>query len=109
MISIHLTGAMDKKSFDCNVKTLQCRVFDTPASTPELLRSPDGRWAALTSEDNLFVREMATGHERQLTTDGAPYYSWAMLPGNSFSTVVRRSRVGRHRFMRRTGHRTGAT
>lgn len=86
---VHLTGDMDKKSFDCDVNTLQCRVFDTPASTPELLRSPDGRWAALTSDDNLFVREIATGHERQLTTDGAPYYSWAMLPGSSMSTVVR--------------------
>ncbi len=86
---IHLTGLMDKKSFDCNVKTLQCRVFDTPAPTPELLRSPDGRWAAFTRGDNLFVREMATGHERQLTTDGAPYNSWAKLPDNSFNTVVR--------------------
>jgi dipeptidyl-peptidase 4 len=86
---IHLTGPMDKKSFDCNVKTLQCRAFDTPAPTPELLRSPDGRWAAFTRDDNLFVREMATGHERQLTTDGASFYSWAMLPGSSMSTVVR--------------------
>jgi dipeptidyl-peptidase 4 len=86
---IHLTGQIDKKSYDCNVKTLQCRAFDTPAPTPGLLRSPDGLWAAFTREDNLFVREMATGHERQLTTDGAPYNSWAKLPDNSFNTVVR--------------------
>ena len=64
-------------------------MFDTPAPTPELLRSPDGRWAAFTRGDNLFVREMATGHERQLTTDGAPFNSWAKLPDNSFNTVVR--------------------
>ena len=38
----HLTGQIDKKSVDCNVKTLQCRAFDTPAPAPELLRSPDG-------------------------------------------------------------------
>ena len=84
-----LTGRVDKKSVDCNVKALQCRAFDTPAPTPELLLSPDGRWAALTRDDNLFVREMATGHERQLTTDGAPFYSWARLPDGSFNTVVR--------------------
>ena len=85
----HLTGHVDKKSVDCNLKTLQCRAFDTPAAAPELLPSPDGHWVALTRDDNLFVREVATGHERQLTTDGAPFYSWARLPDNSFTTVVR--------------------
>jgi dipeptidyl-peptidase 4 len=85
----HLTGQVDKKSFDCNLKTLQCRAFDTPAPAPELLPSPDGRSVAFTRDDNLFVREVATGEERQLTTDGAPFYSWAHLPDNSFTTVVR--------------------
>jgi dipeptidyl aminopeptidase/acylaminoacyl peptidase len=86
---LHLTGQIDKKSVDCNVKTLQCRAFDTPMPTPELLRSPDGRWAALVRDDNLFVREMSTGHERQLTTDGAPFYSWAGFPDNTLNAVVR--------------------
>ena len=84
-----LTGRVDKKSVDCNVQALQCRTFDTPAPTPELLRSPDGRWAALVRDDNLFVREMATGHERQLTTDGAPFYSWAGFPDDTLNAVVR--------------------
>jgi len=86
---VHLTGRVDKKSVDCNVKALQCRAFDAPAPAAELLLSPDGRLVALTRDDNLFVREMATGHERQLTTDGAPFYSWAKLPDKSFNTVVR--------------------
>jgi dipeptidyl-peptidase-4 len=85
----HLTGQFDGKSVDCNVKTPHCRSFDTPAPAPELVPSPDGRWVALTRDDNLFVREVATGHEHQLTTDGAPFYSWARLPDNSFTTVVR--------------------
>jgi dipeptidyl-peptidase 4 len=84
-----LTGRVDKKSVDCNLKTLQCRAFDTPAPAPELLPSPDGHRVAFTRDDNLFVREVATGEERQLTTDGAPFYSWAHLPDNSFTTVVR--------------------
>ena len=84
-----LTGQVDKKSIDCNVKTLHCRAFDTPAPALELLRSPDGRWAALVRDDNLFVRELATGHERQLTTDGAPFYSWAGFPDDTLNAVVR--------------------
>jgi dipeptidyl-peptidase-4 len=86
---VHLTGQVEKKSIDCNVKMLQCRAFDTPSPTPELLRSPDGRWAALVRDDNLFVREMATGQDRQLTTDGAPFYSWAGFPDNTLNAVVR--------------------
>jgi dipeptidyl-peptidase 4 len=85
----HLTGQIGKKSFDCAVRSMRCRVFDTPAPQPEPLRSPDGRWAAFTRDDNLFVREVATGHERQLTIDGAPFYSWAKHPDKSFNTVVR--------------------
>ena len=34
------------------------------------MRSPDERWEALTREHNLWVREVATGEERQLTRDG---------------------------------------
>jgi dienelactone hydrolase len=87
---VHLTGQLGKKSIDCNLKMLQCRAFDTPLPTPELLPSPDGHWTVLTRDDNLVVREVSTGHERQLTTDGAPFYSWARLPDGSFNTVVRR-------------------
>ena len=31
----------------------------------------------------------ATGDQRQLTTDGVPYYSWGRLPDGSFHTAVR--------------------
>ena len=33
-------------------------------------RSPDGRWAVVRKEHNLWLREIATGKERALTTDG---------------------------------------
>jgi dipeptidyl-peptidase-4 len=85
----HLTGQVGKTSIACNLRTLQCRAFDTPALAPKLLPSPDGRWAALIRDDNLFVLEIATGHERQLTTDGAPLYSWAGFPDNTLNAVVR--------------------
>jgi dipeptidyl aminopeptidase/acylaminoacyl peptidase len=84
-----LTGEIGKRSVECNVKTLQCRVTDTAAPSPELLRSPDGRRAALVRDDNLFVREMDTGVERRLTADGVPFYSWAGFPDNTLNAVVR--------------------
>jgi len=39
--------------------------------------SPDGRLAAFIRNSNLWVREVATGRERQLTTDGEKYFGYA--------------------------------
>ena len=39
--------------------------------------SPDGRWAAFIRDDNLWVREVATGKETQLTTDGQKDFGYA--------------------------------
>ena len=62
---------------------------DREEETPKTeVRSPDGRWAAFVREDNLFVREIATGAERQVTTDGEPYNAYAALPGSSLSAVT---------------------
>lgn len=86
----HLKGRSGTKWFDCNVTALACQAIQEPQPVPpDVLPSPDGRWLALTHNDNLFVRDVATGRERKLTTDGAPYYSWAKLPDNSLTAVVR--------------------
>ena len=84
-----LSGQVGQKSVDCDLQALKCRALDAPAPTPELLLSPDGRQAVLTRDDNLFVRDLATGEERRLTSDGAPYYSWGKMPDDMFGTVAR--------------------
>ena len=43
---------------------------------PEVL-SPDGRLAAFIRDDNLWVRDVATGAEKQLTTDGVKDFGYA--------------------------------
>jgi dipeptidyl-peptidase 4 len=67
----------------------QCAVPAEPAMSG-LLPSPCGKWAAFCHDDNLFVREMATGSERALTTDGMSFYSWGKLPDDSLSVVTRK-------------------
>ncbi len=48
---------------------------DEKVAPPAL--SPDGRHSAFIKDNNIYVRELATGKERQLSTDGTPgnYYS----------------------------------
>jgi dipeptidyl aminopeptidase/acylaminoacyl peptidase len=47
---------------------------------PGTLRSPDGKWSAFAREHNLWVTNTESGEERQLTDDGAPYYSYGGAP-----------------------------
>ena len=87
----HLTGQIGDKSFDCDLSQMQCRTSDFRAA--ELasvgLISPNGQSLALAHDDNLFVRDVRTGNERALTTDGAPFYSWAKQPDDSPTTIAR--------------------
>ena len=46
-------------------------------ATPRSVDSPDGKWAAFIRNNNLWVRDTATGQEKQLTTDGIPDFGYA--------------------------------
>jgi dipeptidyl-peptidase-4 len=63
-------------------------ILTKPAAVaPGESHSPDGRLAAFRRGDNLWVRDLASGAERALTADGAPYYSYGKLPDNSLIGV----------------------
>jgi dipeptidyl aminopeptidase/acylaminoacyl peptidase len=44
---------------------------------PPLTMSPDGKLGAFIKDWNLWVRDVATGQERQLTRDGSKYFGYA--------------------------------
>ena len=48
--------------------------------TGDWLVSPDGKKAAFIRNDNLWIQELDSGHERALTEDGEPLYSYACPP-----------------------------
>ena len=60
----------------CDAEAHCAKVYakDTPEpGTP----SPDGRWEAFVRDWNLWVRELPSGQETQLTTDGTANYGYA--------------------------------
>ena len=65
------------EAVESNLKTPSCHLTDAPPATPELLMSPDRSQALLTRNNDLFVRDVGTGQERALTTDGMELLSWA--------------------------------
>lgn len=48
-----------------------------PAAPPNSVTSPDGRYAAFIRDFNLWARTLATGQDRQLTTDGIKDFGYA--------------------------------
>jgi hypothetical protein len=81
-----ITFADDAQSFSfntdllrwtCDVAGKQCTSTDRPASTRNAMVSPDGKLAAFIRNHNLWVRDLATGTEKQLTTDGVKDYGYA--------------------------------
>ena len=64
--------------------------------------SPDGKWTAFIKNDNVYVREVATGKEKQLSQDGtlSNYYSsYIQLSPDSKSVVSCRIRPVEKRYV----------
>lgn len=67
----------DGKRWTCDVQGKQCASADRPATVPNSDLSPDGKYAAYIKDWNLWVRDTATGQDKQLTTDGVENYGYA--------------------------------
>ena len=65
-----------QRRFTCDVAGTACTAADRPEPRPEVL-SPDGTRAAFIRDWNLWVRDVATGAETALTTDGVKDYGYA--------------------------------
>ncbi|MEP6728980.1 MAG: DPP IV N-terminal domain-containing protein [bacterium] len=82
---------VQQRRYDCNVETGRCGaiVDDREAATPAVggrrgaagarpeLRSPDGKRSAYIKDYNLWMKDVATGKETQLTTDGVKSFGYA--------------------------------
>lgn len=71
------------KQWKCDLRNYQCTQdvssagnLGSDAKENELL-SPDGKKAAFIKDYNLWVRDVATGKQTQLTTDGIQYFGYA--------------------------------
>ena len=65
-----------QRRFTCDVQGQACSSAERPEPRPDVL-SPDGKRAAFIRDWNLWVRDIATGQETALTTDGVKDYGYA--------------------------------
>lgn len=76
-------------SVECDLTLMQCHRSSAARTAEKPLMSPLGNLSVVARNDNLFIIDMQKGTERQLTTDGAPYYSWSKLPDDTVTTAAR--------------------
>jgi dipeptidyl-peptidase 4 len=69
---------LDHRRWECDVIEYVC---ERPASPVETVTggvaSPDGAYVAFRRDDNLWVQDLRSGDEIQLTTDGEEFYGYA--------------------------------
>jgi dipeptidyl aminopeptidase/acylaminoacyl peptidase len=68
--------AVDRRRFRCDLIAYACAAA-APAIPEHASVSPDRKWAAFIRDFNLWGRELATGREIQLTTDGVEDFGYA--------------------------------
>ncbi len=69
---------VEGRRWTCDVEGVRCSAEASPRATPaNAVISPDGRLAAFLRDDNLWVRELTTGRETRLTSDGVKDFGYA--------------------------------
>jgi dipeptidyl aminopeptidase/acylaminoacyl peptidase len=82
-----LSAIAAKKAVVCQLQPIDCSARDMAPFPPGLLPSPDGKRAALVRNYNLAIRDLATGQERQLTTDGERFHAYGSLTDQSLIAI----------------------
>jgi dipeptidyl-peptidase-4 len=66
---------VDHAEWTCTLSDYECK--PGPADDSDEALSPDKKWKAFVKEHNLYVRNISTGAEVQLTQDGVPGWGYA--------------------------------
>jgi dipeptidyl-peptidase-4 len=72
-----VTFEIKQKQWRCDVNGQACQADTASKPAASEVASPDGKRAAFIRNWNLWVRDVANGHETQLTTDGVENFGYA--------------------------------
>ena len=85
-IRFHLA---DSVRWSCDIQAYRCTGPDSVPKQPrEITLSPNGRWAAFERDENLWVRNVETGDEVQLSSEGEENYGYAVQPEGCCGVVT---------------------
>jgi dipeptidyl-peptidase 4 len=91
----HIAWAAEGFDLTCNLAPIQCSGKKTRIEDAYSAISPDGRSAIFARADNIWLRDVETGEERQLTQDGEAHFSYGKLPDMLQQRVVSQTQGSR--------------
>ncbi|MBX3147288.1 MAG: DPP IV N-terminal domain-containing protein [Gemmatimonadales bacterium] len=83
---------IEQKTYRCELDRYRCGQEESgPPRLPNELLSPDGKWGLSHRDHNLWLREVASGAEGQLTHDGVRRHAYGLHPESNtvWATVQR--------------------
>ena len=81
----------DSARFTCDIVAYRCTGPEKLTARPrDEVPSPDGKWAAFSRNENLWLRSTATGEEVQLSTDGEANWGYAVVPEGCCQEITNR-------------------
>lgn len=87
--ALHARFVAGATTLSCDLSAYDCKTSTVAAADPLWLPSPDGERALLVREHNLWLRDLRSGAERQLTRDGEAHYGYGVLPDFALHAVPR--------------------
>ncbi len=83
----------DSLRWTCDIRRYACGAPEpVPEDSMAERPSPDGAWEAFARDENLWVRSVETGEERQLSRDGEEDYGYAVQPEGCCTVITDRRR-----------------
>jgi dipeptidyl aminopeptidase/acylaminoacyl peptidase len=77
---------------ECDLAHYTCKGSRAVTADPHVVVSPNRQLAVFTRENNLWLRTLSTGGERQLTRDGSPHFAYGKMPDVGLLSVVSQSK-----------------
>lgn len=89
------SGACDRPTirYQCDLPVTSCTAMPA-APGADVVLSPDRKRAAFVREHNLWVRDLESGQERQLTTQGVEHFAYGETHAQTDTLRVARARAG---------------
>jgi dipeptidyl-peptidase-4 len=69
--------SLESAHWACTLDAYECKREESRPERPNEVLSPDKRWAAFVRDHNLYLRDLSTGTELQLTRDGVAAWDYA--------------------------------